>query len=136
MPHTTTFIADDCIQLTLSGVIAAQDISDICDAEVACAQKNGYVLMVVDATQVTGLPAETRRFASQMLPRLQSISGIAAVFGTSSTTRVLFSMLLGAMRILSMEKSSFAARFVKTEAEALRCLAESRAAFRSEPRQR
>lgn len=130
-PHTLRFLADDAFCVTLRGVVQPEEVQSIVAVELACAEKHGYVLVVIDATAVTGLPAETRREASQLLPRLKDIQGLGVIYGTSQTARVLFGMLLSAMRILSREASMFQTHFVANEAEALRQVHEARARFQS-----
>jgi hypothetical protein len=130
-PHTLHFFAEDGFRVTFRGVVQPQEVSSIVDVEQACAEKNGYVLVIIDATGVTGLPAETRREASQMLPRLNGIRGMGVVFGTSQTARVLFGMLLSAMRLLSKDVSMFQTHFVANEEEALRKINDARAQFQS-----
>jgi hypothetical protein len=135
-PHTLKFFADDGFCVTLRGVVQPEEVQSIVAVELACAEKHGYVLVVIDAAAVTGLPAETRREASQLLPRLKDIQGLGVIYGTSQTARVLFGMLLSAMRILSQKASMFQTLFVANEAEAFRQVNEARVRFqlRSQPR--
>ena len=129
--HTLSFLADDCIRLTLRGIVQPYDLAAILEKECACAAQNGYVLMLIDATAVTGLPPETRRAASKLTAQLREIHGVGVVYGTSQTARVLFGMLLGALRVLSRDEGRFHNVFVSTEAEALRCIDESRRKYQS-----
>lgn len=132
--HIISFIADDCIHLTLKGVLEPQQVHALVDLELACAEKHGYVIIAVDASSFTGLPAETRREVSQLLPKLKGIVGLGVVYGTSNTVRVLIGMLFSAMRVLASEKSKFHYLFVASQKEALRSIEGARTQFQARSR--
>jgi hypothetical protein len=133
-PHTIRFLADDSFSLALNGVIEPQDVRAMVDVERACAEKNGYVLIIVDATAVTGLPVETRRAASKMVSELNDIHGVCVIYGTSLTTRVLMGMLFNAVRILSRQEPKFHTSFVATREDALRDIEAARTKFHARSR--
>lgn len=78
-------------------------------------RRNGYKLILVDASRAGTMTPEARRMNVENLRKNPGLSA-TAIFGTSMVTRTIVTLLFKAMDLLSGREAAVA--FFKTEAEA------------------
>lgn len=91
-------------------------------------RRNGYKLILVDASRAGTMTPEARRINVENLRRNPGLSA-TAVFGTSMVTRTIVTLLFKAMDLLSGREAAVA--FFKTESEARVWLDAQRARLRA-----
>jgi hypothetical protein len=75
------------------------DLMAMFEERTAMQRQHGRVFVIVDASAIDNVPAETRKRASQFKPD-PPIRGTAVVFGASLLTRTLISLIIAAARLL------------------------------------
>lgn len=90
--------------VTVDGDISPQEATAILAADTATFQRGGYALLLVDATKLGSVPAETRRTASRILAKTWPYDGpylgSVAIFGANRYAVALLTLLLRAIHMI------------------------------------
>lgn len=109
------------------GDLAAEHMPELNAMNSRYAQRNGYLLVLVDASSAGTMTPAARRMSVEGGRALNSRSA-TAIFGTSLMTRTVATLLFKAVALLSRQSTSL--EFFKTEAAARAWLDKQRARLR------
>ena len=102
--HLLVYEEPELLLVTVGGDISVQDATEILAADCENFQRNGYALLLVDATKLGSVPAETRRVASRILaktwPYDGPYKGSVAIFGANQYAVALLTLLLRAIHMI------------------------------------
>ena len=116
--------------VTVDGDISPQEATAILAADAETFQRSGYALLLVDATKLGSVPAETRRAASHILAKTWPYDGpylgSVAIFGANRYAVAILTLLLRAIHMIRKHSRPLPT-FFKEEAAARKWLHEQRA---------
>lgn len=112
--HILRFEPPDLAHVILSGDVSVRDMEGIGAYLRAHRAKGSHILAMVDLAAMGNVPPEARRTAA--VDKINPLYRGMALYNANFRTRVLAKLLLGAMRLLSAEKTPIA--FFRTEDEA------------------
>lgn len=93
------YVRDDVIYWECHGPMHLPDLLALFDERMALQRQHGRVLVLIDANEMTGVPAESRRYATQFKPD-PPIQGTVVVFGAGLIVRTAVSLITAAARLL------------------------------------
>lgn len=98
--HTATREEPDVLRIRLSGPLHADEARVLVQADRALWRERGYSLVLLDARQASSFDAAARQAAFDEAKQDPGYLGTTAVFGLSSTLRVLLNLIANALRLL------------------------------------
>ena len=135
--HLLVYEEPDLLRLTIDGDISAQEATAILAADVENFQRCGYALLLVDATKLGSVPAETRRAASHILAKTWPYDGpylgSIAIFGANQYAVAILTLLLRAIHMIR-KHSRPTPTFFKDGVAARKWLREQRALHDAAPK--
>ncbi len=125
-PHRVV-CGEDLFLAQFVGELTAEHMPRVSEIGNGYARRQGYTLVLVDASRASAMTPEARRMSVENRRKNPSPSA-AAIFGTSVATRALATLLFKAIELLGGIDGNVA--FFKTEAEARAWLDEQRVLLR------
>jgi len=122
--HALSFEPPDLVRCVIQGDISADEMRRMIAYVRACAEERAPVLFLADIAGLGAIPPDTRK---EVRATVGIPYGAIAAHSATFQTKILASMILGAMKLLSGERTPVA--FFGTEAEARRWLEAERAAL-------
>ncbi len=107
------------------------DLKAMFDERIALQHQHRYVLAIIDARDIDGVPADTRRYAVQFKPD-PPLVGATVVIGASMLSRTLISLIIRAARLLGRREQELASlHFIEGEPQAWSLIERERQALRA-----
>ncbi len=122
--HEFSFEPPDLARGVFRGDISADEMRRMVAYMRACTAEHAPVMFMADVTALGAIPPETRK---EVRGTVGIPYGALAVHGATFRTKILCTLVLGAMKLLSGVQTPIG--FFATEAEARRWLDEQRAAY-------
>lgn len=113
---THTWLSADLSRLDIGGDLTVEDVKELCAVMYAQAASRGYLLTLVDLSQMGTFPPDARRALHQEMGRRPSYPCCTAVVGASTSTRVLLNLTMHAFRLVQGPAADELQVFKTTEA--------------------
>ncbi|HRI62976.1 MAG TPA: STAS/SEC14 domain-containing protein [Polyangium sp.] len=120
-------VEGDLVRLRVKGVISVQDMAEFMRLQAAVRREQGWVFMLYDSRENTGLDPAARKYATEHTTSESRVDA-AASFGAPFSMRVLVNMLNRARVVLG--KPGTPVELFNTEAEARQYLESERRRLR------